>query len=190
VVGQVRAYSYQEDDLGDWKQLGQNITGDLEIEYLDLLSLSPNGRYLAVATIPVSGADFVRIFALEKVNNNATGDDSSKAVWKQIGSDLYSSQDSSDFIRSISLMDSLVLAVTFTSSEFASVIIYHFNTNNSNWVPMGQTIQGPVNNTSFGNSLQLAVNSNGTVILAIGRTDQVQVYHYKQDDDFWVDISK
>jgi WD40 repeat protein len=50
---------------------------------------------------------------------------------------------------------------------------------------MGQAIEGMVDDSHFGHSLELAMDSSEVMILAVGEADQVRTYRYDQDADSW-----
>jgi Mycoplasma protein of unknown function, DUF285 len=227
-IGQVRAYYYYHQD-DEWNRLGQDLEGHLPNEnFGNKLSLSPNGKLLAIASRSSSSssstssgsASVVRIFGLSETNNDganrSANEEETAVVWEQLGLDIVSPHNSSWFGQSLSIMDNFVLAVgdvadptttttimNVTNADHPGrVLMYQFITSQREWVPMGAEISAARSDTAFGHLLQLAKNTNGTMVLAVGappyrRGNQnvndddapvghVSMYRYDQAVDAWV----
>jgi surface protein len=212
-IGHVRAYRYHAQD-DEWKRLGQDLEGRLPNEkFGNRLSLSPNGKLLAIASSS-SSAGVVRIFGLSETNNDSANrsanEEESVDVWGQFGLDIVSPHNSSWFGQSLSIMDNFVLAVgdvaypttsmnVTNDDDRGRVLMFQFNTSQREWVPMGAEINAARSATAFGQSLQLAMDKNGILVLAVGELHQnvddddddapvghASMYRYDQAVDSWI----
>ena len=130
----------------------------------------------------------------------------SKAVWRQLGNDLVSSENNVyQYGQSISLVNidgsstdyEKVLAVGQPqgSSQRGTVYVYKFDTSSSLWMPLGNVISGNSPGGRFGTSVKLSADGN---MLAIGAilaknadgisVGEVSVYEYDLVQKIWVEI--
>jgi hypothetical protein len=183
MTGQVRAYKYLT-DTDEWKPLGEYLDDPVGgILQPNKVSLSPNGKFLAICSFPSSGANFVRVFAL----NTDTNADDSVIVWEQIGMNVASppGSTSSSFGHALSLTDNLVLAV---SSDYnpgqTPGKIYTFSFDSSlessgGWGRMGQELE------HYGNSLRLIRVGMGSMLMAVGGLYRARTFRYDPDASLW-----
>ena len=180
--GYVSVYHLEStDDLGSsWKQLGQNITGDvIGDEFGRFVSLSDDGKTLAVAAERNDGFDQegrVRIYQFE-------GDSTS---WKQLGQDIDGEE--------LSLSgDGKMVAIrapwnSKNGKNSGCVKVYRIDSEKLQWEQQGQTIYGEATFDLIGWFVDI---SAGGTILAIGsagykaydRPGYVRVYHLEIGDD-------
>ena len=189
--GYVQVYHLEStDDLGSsWKQLGQSITGEaIGNMFGNSVSLSDDGKTLAVgAYLNEELAGHVRIYRLE--------DDFGS--WKQLGQDIDGEEPCDNLGHSLSLSaDGTTVAIgapyNSANGEYTGhVKVYRFDSDNSSWEQLGQTIQGEVELDNSGYSV--AISSDGKY-LAVGfsgysfysepdRPGYVRVYHLESSID-------
>jgi hypothetical protein len=191
MTGEVRAYKYQK-DTDEWRPLGEYIDrgGNPAQGVLqpNKLSLSPNGKFLAIVSYPSSGANVVRVFAL---NSTDTNTNSPRVVaWEQVGMNIASPTGSSSFGHAVSLTDNLVLAV---SSDYNPGLnpgkIHTFSFDSSvmtssgvdgDWLRMG-----PAPLEHYGNSLRLAKDGTGSLLLAAGGLYRARTFRYDPNANVW-----
>lgn len=157
--GHVRVFKYISNS---WVQLGTSITGDMAGDRLGYsLSLSPNGNVLAVGahtsdgngidsgqvkTYSFNGSDWIQL------GNNILGEN----AYDNLGSDVSLSS------------NGLILAAGAVNNDGNGLNSGHtrvYNFNGSNWIQIGNDINGEAAGDLSGNSVSLSSSGN---ILAIG----------------------
>jgi len=169
-------------------QLGSDIDGDAGDALGYGLALSSNGQVIATGSDP--GAGYVKVFEY-----SPTGVTS----WTQLGSDL-NGQRANDTFSKVSLSgDGTILAVGAIRSEgvnnnknkIGQVKVFKYD--GSNWVQLGQSIDGE-NANDFSGSVSLSEDGE---TLAIGATQNdgggsnsghVRVYRYVSSSSTWTKI--
>ena len=169
-------------------QLGSDIDGDAGDALGYGLALSSNGQVIATGSDP--GAGYVKVFEY-----SPTGVTS----WTQLGSDLNGQRAGDTFSKASLSGDGTILAVGAIRSEgvnnnknkIGQVKVFKYN--GSNWVQLGQSIDGE-NANDFSGSVSLSEDGE---TLAIGATQNdgggsnsghVRVYRYVSSSSTWTKI--
>ena len=169
-------------------QLGSDIDGDAGDSLGYGLALSSNGQVIATGSDP--GAGYVKVFEY-----SPTGVTS----WTQLGSDLNGQRAGDTFSKASLSGDGTILAVGAIRSEgvnnnknkIGQVKVFKYN--GSNWVQLGQSIDGE-NANDFSGSVSLSEDGE---TLAIGATQNdgggsnsghVRVYRYVSSSSTWTKI--
>ena len=172
--------------LGQINQIGTTINGENPEDNSFVTSLNSNGTIMAIAgfnydTDVLTDVGYVRIFMFD-------GSD-----WIQLGNNIVGTQEAARFGRSISLSnDGFTIAIgsQFYSSDTTSIgqaQVYEYD--GSDWVQVGQDINGENEGDQLGTSISL--NANGS-IMAVGLpgsdsgTGQARVYEY--DGTEWIQL--
>ena len=160
IRGKAKVY---RNSAGSWIQIGQDILGDNTNDQGGYsVSLSSDGNRLAIGYVDsdINGVDsgLVRIYEY-----NGT-------IWNKIGQDIAGSTDRVYLGWSVSLSSNgnivaagAPLEDNSGGVEAGSVFVYEYN--GSNWLPLGQEIEGEAVNNHSGSSI--SISSDGT-FLAIG----------------------
>ena len=164
--GQVTVYRF-DSERSSWERLGQTIYGDNALDQLGMsVKLSPDGIILAVGSPSLGGAGYVRVFSL------ASGNDINTATWNQIGQDIVGDASGNEFGWSISLSDdSKTLAVGARDADGKNgvdsgrVRIYRMDNDfRSNWIQLGDDIDGEAVSDWSGYSMSLSADGNKVAI--------------------------
>jgi len=153
----------------DWQQLGNSIEGENnEDEYGYSVSLSDNGEIVGIGTI--SGTPTVYEF----INSN----------WTIKGSNL------DNIGLSVSLSGNgkiFVIGNSDYNNNKGLVKIYNYV--ETEWVQLGNELQGVNENDNFGYSVSISTNGNYIVIGAKGTSDQImgyfKVFKYNNINKSW-----
>jgi len=164
VGGHVRVYKF-DNTSRSWSQIGDDINGEaLYDSFGSSVSLSADGAVLAVGAWANSGnGDFsghVRVFGFQ-----------AEEGWTQIGNDIdgEAADDASGWSVSVSA-DGAMVAVGADENDgngdnSGHVRVFHFDPSTSDWMQVGQDLDGEVAGDHFGYSISLS--ADGTR-LAIG----------------------
>jgi hypothetical protein len=165
-AGQVTVYRF-DGERSSWERLGQAIHGDKALDQFGMSAkLSPDGITLAVGAPSLGGAGYVRVFSLEG------GNDIDAATWNQIGQDISGDASGNEFGWSISLSDdSKTLAVGARDADGRNgvdsgrVRIYRMDSDlESNWIQLGDDIDGDAVSDWSGYSVSLSADGNTVAI--------------------------
>jgi len=154
-AGQVRVFQFNGTD---WIQLGASIYGTQNSDYLGrFMELSFDGLTMALSYKPFNSPGFVRVYQFKNTN------------WIQIGDNLEGEGFNDNFGVSLDLSnDGNILAVGASRNDGNGVDSGHvrvFQNSNSNWIQIGDDIDGDHADDFFGNSLDL---SDDGLVLAVG----------------------
>ena len=191
--GYVRVFLLNSrDDLGtgSWKQLGQNITGKIGYEFGSSVSLSGDGKTIAVGAQYADGntgedSGHVRIFHL--VDNDTR--------WEQIGQDIDGevAYDLSGSSVSLSADGATVVIGSPGHEEYGywagQVRVYRIDSEGSSWKQLGQSFYGMNENDAFGMTVNISPNSNTLAVGLPGAFESdtpgyVRVFSLERNDDF------
>lgn len=153
--------------MSNWVQLGQDINGISEGEQTGRsLSISGDGTTLAIGA-PFSSNSIGQVRVYRIPNSN----------WEQIGDSINGTQQNEILGISVSLSkNGNVLAIGSAGFDTSTgkVTIYEFN--GTNWVQLGNDIDGDNINDEFGYSVSLSDNGN---IVGIGTTSGLpKIYEF------------
>lgn len=183
--GHVRVYQYNGTN---WQQLGQDIDGEAETDYSGAsVSLSADGSIVAIGAYgnDENGTSSGHVRVYRYVNSN----------WTKFGNDIDGEAKSDQFGESVSISDDgSILAVGAKSNDSnglnsGHVRVYQYD--GSDWIKLGDDIEGDSAGSSFGYAVSL--NADGSIV-AIGarfdsgngnRSGQVKVLKYDQDNNAW-----
>jgi len=196
--------SVQQDDSSSclWTQLGADIDGERAGDRFGWsMGLSQDGRVLAVgaafhdgpANLVDSGQVKVHALIDDGDNNNS---------WKQLGSTVYGVNSTDAFGRLALSGDGLVLAAGSRWHDSNGVAdrghVLTFRFDGSDWVRIGQELQGAGPNDYFGD--YLALNYDGSVlsVSAPGFDDGsskpdsglVRLYSFRSNNNTWVPMGQ
>ncbi|KAL3811595.1 hypothetical protein ACHAXA_002723 [Cyclostephanos tholiformis] len=163
---------YQMDSAGSiWEQLGQTLYGDFTLDYSGMsVSLSSDGNTLAIGS-PGDNEDgdrpgYVRVFSLN-VSDDSTGTSS----WEQIGLDIIGEAKGDEFGRSISLSEdgkTIAIGAVFNEGEngvdTGHARVYRIDDSKSDWIQIGNDIDGEAAYDVSGGSVSLSANGNKVAI--------------------------
>ncbi|KAL3810746.1 hypothetical protein ACHAXA_008559 [Cyclostephanos tholiformis] len=163
--GQVTVHRF-DSEKSSWERLGQSIYGDNALDQLGMyVHLSPDGITLAIGSPSVGGTGYVRVFSL------ASGDDINADAWNQIGQDIVGEVVGNEFGGSVSLSDDgKTLAVGARDADGKNgvdsgrVTIFRMDDTKSDWIPMGDSIDGDVASDWSGYSVSLSADGNKVAI--------------------------
>ena len=172
---------YQVDSAGSWEQLGQTLYSDNEYDYNAWMSLdlSPDGNTLAIGSPGKKYHDgdrqgYVKVFSL-KVGDSDLGTDT---AWKQLGLDITGKAAEDELGNSVSFSyDGRTIAVGAWGNDGENgessghVRVYRMDDSQSNWIQIGEDIDGEAEYDSSGCSVALSADGN---MVAIGS--------YRNDD--------
>lgn len=154
--GQVRVF---ERSSNTWIQLGQDIDEEAGDETIRNVKFSQDGTTLVVGAwtdvVNTVNAGRARVYRLDNTNN-----------WVQLGVDIYGESEG-DAAGSISINgDGTIIAIGAQGNDgngnrAGHARVYQW-TNNTNWVQLGQDLDGEEPGDAFGN--KLALNAAGTII--------------------------
>ncbi|WP_299606930.1 T9SS type A sorting domain-containing protein [uncultured Aquimarina sp.] len=154
--GQVRVF---ERSSNTWIQLGQDIDEEAGDETIRNVKFSQDGTTLVVGAwtdvVNTVNAGRARVYRLDNTNN-----------WVQLGADIYGESEG-DAAGSISINgDGTIIAIGAQGNDGNGNRAGHARvfqwTNNTNWVQLGQDLDGEEPGDAFGN--KLALNASGTII--------------------------
>jgi len=181
-AGHVRVFMSLESS-NDWVQMGSDIDGQFEEGYTgDAVSLSGDGLTVAVSTTGTTPA-FVQVFIF----------DATTMEWIQLGKDLISNSNNDQFGYSVSLStDGKILAIGAPDKdEFANNIgqvrVFSFDTDTSDWVKMGENIDGEAEEDNLGVYTHLSSDGK-TVSISASRffsANAVRVYSFDETELTW-----
>jgi hypothetical protein len=162
---------YQMDSVGSsWEPLGQTLYGDnLGDMFGWSTDLSHDGNTLAIGS---TGKDqdgswlgYVRVFSLE------VDDDLGTNTWEQIGRDITSESNGDDFGYSVSLSnDGRTIVVGAPRNNGGNgfnsghVRIYRMDDSQSDWIQIGDDIEGEAAHDWSGYSVSLSADGNKVAI--------------------------
>ena len=189
-AGYVRIYKYQS---GVWQQVGNEIVGEAEDDYMGLASsghpvcINADGSIVAIGAVKNDGngqnAGHVRIF------ENQSG------VWQQIGNDIDGEASGDSFGYSVTLStDGTLLGVGAPYNDDngdSAGQVRVFQNQSNNWIQIGNDINGENQDDYFGNALSLSGDGNFLAVGALGndgngpdsghvRVFQNQANHWEQ----------
>ncbi len=186
-VGYTRVYRFVNNE---WQQIGQNIIGGVDFigngdKLGESVSISSDGYRLAVGgSGHYRGIGVVRVFNYNESTN----------IWEQLGSDIVGERIGDYSGSSVSVSnDGLTVAIGaygndengYTSSGQTRIYKY----NNSNWVQVGQDIDGEKSNHAFGTSVSLSGDGKefvSGVTLSRSSSGFIKIYKYSEPDGGWV----
>lgn len=154
-TGLVQVYRYQN---GFWSQIGQNIYGQNDLNYLGNVALSSDGNILAVGASGnfMNGGGYAQVYEFEN------------GFWSQIGNDIPNEFVNDDSIGISLSSDGTVFAIgapeNYNNGESRGHVRVYENIAN-NWIQIGNDIDGENQYDDFGQ--RLVLSSNGD-ILAVG----------------------
>jgi hypothetical protein len=163
--GQVTVY-WMDGEGSSWERLGQSMYGSNANDQFGLsISLSSNSNTLAIGS-PGGGAGYVRVFSL------TSGDKTNDAkTWKQTGQDIFGDEDGDEFGYSVSLSgDGLTIAVgaawdgEMNGENSGSVSVYQMEESESNWIQIGDDIDGEAADDESGLIVSLSADGNKVAI--------------------------
>jgi hypothetical protein len=145
-----------------WHHLGVDLDGEAADDRSGhSVSLSSNGNVLAIGVITGNGSGHTRVYTL----------DSSTLTWLQMGDDINGEAAYDYSGASVSLSsngNTLAVGARYNAgngSRSGHVRVYKWDSLNSNWLPMGDDINGEVAGDFSGDSVSL---SSDGVTVAIG----------------------
>jgi hypothetical protein len=177
--GHVRVYQYSS---GSWSQLGADIDGEAASDYSGYsVSLSSDGTIVAIGAILNDGngsnSGHVRVYQY------------SSGSWTKLGADINGEAASDYSGYSVSLSsDGTIVAIGSYRNDgngdtSGHVRIYSWN--GTNWVQLGDDIDGEAANDWSGTSVSLSPDGTAVAIGAIANggdyTGHVRVYSYYND---------
>ncbi|KAL3809760.1 hypothetical protein ACHAXA_010715 [Cyclostephanos tholiformis] len=154
-----------------WEQLGQTLYGDNADDFSGWsVDLSPDGKTLAIGSPGSSdGGDrpgYVRVFSL-KVSGNNSGTSS----WEQIGLDIFGEAKGDLFGMTVSLSnDGRTIAIGATNNDgedgvdSGHVRVYRMDDSKSDWVQIGDDIDGDAPYDTSGTSVSLSADGDTVAI--------------------------
>ena len=156
-AGRVTAYQFQD---GDWKQLGQNLDGESEDDYLGwAVAMTANGTRLACSDVmydhDIFGENAGRVRVFELIDS----------VWEQVGEPLFGSGEGDGFGSSIALSDdgtTLVVGATDLGGGTTPGYVRVFGFDGSGWVQLGPDLEGDNPGDRFGT--WVATSADGSVV--------------------------
>jgi hypothetical protein len=161
--GHVLVYK-RDSQTGVYNQLGNQIFGEKALDQFGgVISLSADGRKLAVATNKASGYSQGNIDYLKIYQYNETSE-----IWEQIGQTLTFEGGGSLVNLKLDLnADGSILAIGnprkgFTDYGQGTVEVYQFNSNNNQWILLGDEFKGTLRFGHLGDAISL--NAVGDVI--------------------------
>jgi hypothetical protein len=168
--GQVTVYRY-DGEGSSWVRLGQSIYGNSVGDWFGYsVNLSPDGETLAVGSPGEYSKNdrpgYVKVFFL------TSGDDIDDAnTWNQIGRDIVGDANGNEFGYSVSLSDNgQTLAVSARTADRTNaaylgyVRIYGIDDVESNWIQIGDDINGEDPYDSSGHSVSLSADGSKVAI--------------------------
>ena len=172
----VRVYTYTE---STWSQTGNDIG-----ESFWSVSLAADGKTLAIGdTDWNTNTGLVRIYSY------------SGSKWSQLGQDIKGKESNDKLGYSVSLAaDGNTIAIGAPSSGANSGYVQVYNYNGSNWIQLGETINGEGNGDEAGWSISLAKDGKSVAIGAPhndgngANAGHVRVYTYVNSD--WVQLGQ
>ena len=184
-IGQVRVFQNQS---GTWTQIGNSIIGEEFSDHSGFsISLSGDGNRIAIGApnngvIENVGSNFGHV----RIYENQSG------TWTQIGGDINGEAPNDNSGHSVSLnQDGTIVAIgaPFNSDKGpSSGHVRVFSYNLTNWIQIGNDIDGEDANDRSGGSVSL--NDQGN-ILAIGAIDNNNAGHvrvFENQSGTWVQI--
>jgi len=183
-AGKVVVYKF---DGTDWKKLGKDITSSQLINLGYSVSLSIDGKILAVGTpFPnsITNNGIVKVYKFDGEN------------WNQLGNDLIgeNNNDYFGFITDLSA-NGTVLSVGIplndqVENNSGKVKVYKWN--GSNWLQHGQDILGSLINDNFGRHVSLSHDGNmiacSSVLKDSVGNNAGRVKVYKFNENVWVQL--
>lgn len=174
-AGHVQIHEYN-DVTEQWEQLGDAITGENENDFTGgIISLSSDGETIAIGS-PWNEdnggfrSGHVRIFTFDRASSH----------WIQTGTDI-DGQTNDNIGSSVSLSaDGLTVAISQTDTanetltelnQYARVRVYSYDSDISDWIPLGSDVLNEIVNEYRGRSLSVELSGNGLRI-AIGSSDE------------------
>ena len=163
-TGQVRVFSFNATIEFSWEQLGQDIIGDFSDDDFGLsVAISADGSTLAVGAPADGDTDdrpgYARVYSFEDSD------------WQQIGDDINGTTIGGSFGWSLSLSgDGKTVAVgdPFADSgnlvESGCVRVYHIDDTGSNWIQLGDDIDGGETYRNFGWALSLSADGKSVAV--------------------------
>jgi FG-GAP repeat len=190
--GAVRVYHFDE-NIGDWYQVGQTILGEGNGDEAGVgVDISKDGNTIAVGAWLNDGngvdAGHVRVFRLSEELNE----------WLKIGSDIEGEDTDDAFGWSVSLSaDGTIVASGAPLNDFSDSIsrsghvrVFKLDPAMSDWVQMGNDINGLVKGDSFGNQVRLSDNGKtlaGSSIFSDGaNAGHVRVFDFDETTQDWI----
>lgn len=193
--GAVRVFRFDE-NIGDWHQVGQTVYGEGNGDEAGVaVDISEDGSIIAVGAWLNDGngvdAGHVRVFRLNDEKNE----------WTKIGSDIDSEDEDDSFGFSVSLSaDGTIVAagapwndMSESVSNTGNVRVFKLDPATSDWVQMGNDINGQVKRDNFGNRVRLSQNGKtlaGSSYLSDGASaqasGQVRVFDFDETTQDWV----
>jgi len=186
-AGHVCVYAFDE-GLNDWVQKGSDIDGDEDCGLAgDSVAISDDGSIVAFgAPWANNRGGKVEVYRYSK----GLGD------WVKVGGDLDNEFGGDEFGYSVSLSSDgkIVAAGATDNSDFASdaghVRVYYFDEELSDWVQMGQDIDGEAEGDSLG--VYTSLSSDGKTLAASAFRDNganvVRVYSFDETDMEWMKV--
>jgi hypothetical protein len=181
ITGYVKVYEFVS---GEWQQKGTTITGDsIAEDFGSAVSISSEGDVVAIGgpknNYVGDNAGYVKVFYFD------SGD------WQQKGNNIYAEDSYDWFGYSVSLnSNGSVLAIGAPGNNSASGHVRVFEYNISNWVQVGNDIDGEYPDDESGTSV--SVNALGDIV-AIGApfnsdagTEAGQVRVYENSGGNWI----
>jgi hypothetical protein len=154
-----------------WGPLGQTLYGDSAGDWFGWsVNLSPDGDTLAIGSpgdaLVSNQPGYVRVFSL-----TVSGDNIGNSSWEQIGTDIIGEADGDEFGRSLSLSnDGRTVAVGAwknngeNGDDSGHVRVYRIDDSQSNWIQIGDDIDGEAAHNTAGVSVSLSADGNTVAI--------------------------
>jgi hypothetical protein len=222
--GHVRVYDY-DTHTSLWIQVGQDIDGeDPHNQFGHSVAMSSVGSRIAIGAIlnrAESGVilkGHVRVYDYLILNKQLTIEDvdvtvkslvtdtinaKTKAYWNQIGQDIGGEAASDNSGESVAMSsDGSRIAIGASSNDNANgdnsghVRVYDYNTSTSQWIQVGQDIDGEAENDYSGESVAMSSDGSRIAISASYNDDNgsnsghVRVYDYNTSTSQWIQVGQ
>ena len=197
-AGHVRVFKFENNS---WDQLGQDIDGD-EKDFMGYsVSLSGDGKKVAVGAPDHDGNGLTNSGQVRayKYENNS---------WTQLGSDIDGEQVEYRTGHSVSLSDDgMTLAVstgdcdcdedgTVNSGIRGHIKVLKYSNTSNDWIKLGDSIAGEIDGDRFGDAV--AISDDGTRVVGgakynrnhpIGNASgHIRVFEYQDNSSSWVQL--
>ncbi|MCB0736111.1 MAG: T9SS type A sorting domain-containing protein [Bacteroidetes bacterium] len=164
--GQVRVF---KNISGTWTQLGSDLTGTSGENFGNELSISSDGKTLAVSCHPIYEGS-VRVFSFENDS------------WTQVGNDLKGEKPGDQFGNAVSLSgDGNMVAVGSSAANGNIGRVTVYKNENGTWTKFGENMEGVGAEDKFGFSVALSKDGftvAGGSIAFDGGKGQVRIYEF------------
>ena len=194
-AGHVRVYKYSNKS-GSWEQKGQDIDGEAEGDLSgESVAMSRDGNIVAIGARYNSGtwlwSGHVRAYQFIRT----------KQTWAQLGADIDGETNGDYSGWSVAMSgDGLTLAIGAPGNDgngvgLGHVRVYRYNQTNSNWVQLGNDIDGVGFYDESGRSIDMS-NDGTTVVIGAYKADRngksdvgkVRVYRFVTAMGDWAQV--